>query len=182
MKSDIDIENARSKEVTTISLNVIKLDDREIIMDLSNINGKDLNILKDAISDEVTYIDIELFFIESDIPYYGTDYCYEIVNNKLILKLKDKKKYEPKEDVNEDWVLDNYLNEYLKLKEEFIKSKYNYMIIYYDEGIKYMYLNEEPSKNIFIDLFYDKGYKAISLYKKSDDKSNLIYINSYSEL
>lgn len=40
MKSDIDIENARSKEVITISLNVIKLDDREIIMDLSNINGK----------------------------------------------------------------------------------------------------------------------------------------------
>ncbi len=182
MKSDINIENARSKEVITIELNVIKLDDREIIMDLSNINGKDLNILKDAISDEVTYVDIELFFIESDIPYYGTDYSYEIVNNKLVLKHKDKKKYESKEDINKDWVLDNHLNEYLKLKEEFIKSEYNYMIIYYDDGIKSMYLNEEPSKNIFMDLFFDKGYKAISLYKKSEDKSNLIYINSYSEL
>ena len=83
MKSDINIENARSKEVITIELNVIKLDDREIIMDLSNINEEDLNKLKDAINDELTYVDIELFFIESDIPYYGTDYSYEIVNNKL---------------------------------------------------------------------------------------------------
>ena len=83
MASYIDIENSKTQKVETICVNVIKYEEDEIIFDITNINSHELKILKNAINDKLTYTDIEMFFIDnSDIPNFGPDYEYEIIDSQ----------------------------------------------------------------------------------------------------
>lgn len=94
MKGFIDIENSKTQKVETICVNIIKYkDNEEIIFDISTLNSHELKILKDAVNDELTYTDIEMFFIdESNIPNFGPDYNCKIFKNTLILEYIPKKK------------------------------------------------------------------------------------------
>lgn len=116
MKAQIDIENSKTGLVDTINVKVIKYDkDNEIIFDISSLNYKELNLLKDAINQELQYTDIELFFIgDSNIPEFGPDYNYELIENKLILKYIKKNTKIHIEEKNEDWTL-NYGEEFNSL-------------------------------------------------------------------
>ena len=87
----IDIENAKTKLVDTLDLNIIENDGKDLKLDISSLNEEELNKLKDAINTEIFYTDIELFYIDdSSIPYFGTDYNFKIQDNVLIAALKDK--------------------------------------------------------------------------------------------
>lgn len=186
--SYIDIENSKTQKVETICVNVIKYEENEIIFDISTLNNHELEILKNAINDKLTYTDIEMFFIDkSNIPNFGPDYEYEIIDNKLILKYIYKKKKEHTEEKNDDWTL-KYENEFGKIAYDFLISKYNYLLIYNNNGLKYKYYKNKPKDSIFMDLFFNKNYKMIAIFKRKDKinlnsnlRDNLIYINSYCE-
>lgn len=187
MKAKIDIENSKTKKVITLNVDVIKYEhNKEVIFDISTLNDFEINILNDAIDEKLTHTDIEMFFLDNnDIPEFGPDYKSIIEDNKLILKYILKNNINEKEEKNYDWTLD-YEDEFNKIAHIFLNTDYNYLLIYDYDGIKYEFLNEEPSKTIFVDLFYDKNYKKIALFKKKNVNSNnlrdnLDYINSYSE-
>ncbi len=186
--SYIDIENSKTQIVETICVNIIKYEENEMIFDISTLNNHELEILKNAINDKLTYTDIEMFFIgDSNIPNFGPDYEYEIIDNKLILKYIYKKKKEHTEEKNDDWTL-KYENEFGKIAYDFLISKYNYLLIYNNNGLKYKYYKNKPKDSIFMDLFFNKNYKMIAIFKRKDKinlnsnlRDNLIYINSYCE-
>lgn len=186
--SYIDIENSKTQIVETICVNIIKYEENEMIFDISTLNNHELEILKNAINDKLTYTDIEMFFIgDSNIPNFGPDYEYEIIDNKLILKYIYKKKKEHTEEKNDDWTL-KYENEFGKIAYDFLISKYNYLLIYNKNGLKYKYYKNKPKDSIFMDLFFNKSYKMIAIFKRKDKinlnsnlRDNLIYINSYCE-
>lgn len=188
MKVYIDIENSKTQIVETICVNIIKYEENEMIFDISTLNNHELEILKNAINDKLTYTDIEMFFIgDSNIPNFGPDYEYEIIDNKLILKYIYKKKKEHTEEKNDDWTL-KYENEFGKIAYDFLISKYNYLLIYNKNGLKYKYYKNKPKDSIFMDLFFNKSYKMIAIFKRKDKinlnsnlRDNLIYINSYCE-
>lgn len=189
MKGYIDIENSKTQEVETLCVNIIKYeDDKEVIFDISTLNSHELEILKDAINENLTYTDIEMFFIDgSNIPNFGPDYKCKIVNNTLILDYIVKKKKRPIEEKNEDWTL-LYENEFEKLAFEFMKSNYQYLVIYRENGhLKSEFIKNKPKKSIFMDLFFDKNYNMIALFKKKKNANStnlrdcLEYINSYYE-
>lgn len=188
VKAYIDIENSKTQIVETICVNIIKYEENEMIFDISTLNNHELEILKNAINDKLTYTDIEMFFIgDSNIPNFGPDYEYEIIDNKLILKYIYKKKKEHTEEKNDDWTL-KYENEFGKIAYDFLISKYNYLLIYNNNGLKYKYYKNKPKDSIFMDLFFNKNYKMIAIFKRKDKinlnsnlRDNLIYINSYCE-
>ena len=189
MKIYLDIENSKTKKVKTLGLSTIKYDIKsEIVLDISNLNRSDMQLLYDACNEKKSYTDIELFFVEGDmIPNFGPDYNYFIDGEKLLLIYKKKNKNKiDEEQINIDWTY-NYENEFNELAKKFIISHYCYMIIYYDDVMKAYYQENAPKKDIYINLFFEKGYKAISIYKKRDliipgkSRENLIYINSYCE-
>lgn len=188
VKVYIDIENSKTQIVKTICVNIIKYEENEMIFDISTLNNHELEILKNAINDKLTYTDIEIFFIgDSNIPNFGPDYEYEIIDNKLILKYIYKKKKEHTEEKNDDWTL-KYENEFGKIAYDFLISKYNYLLIYNNNGLKYKYYKNKPKDSIFMDLFFNKNYKMIAIFKRKDKinlnsnlRDNLIYINSYCE-
>lgn len=188
VKVYIDIENSKTQIVETICVNIIKYEENEMIFDISTLNNHELEILKNAINDKLTYTDIEMFFIgDSNIPNFGPDYEYEIIDNKLILKYIYKKKKEHTEEKNDDWTL-KYENEFGKIAYDFLISKYNYLLIYNNNGLKYKYYKNKPKDSIFMDLFFNKSYKMIAIFKRKDKinlnsnlRDNLIYINSYCE-
>lgn len=188
VKVYIDIENSKTQIVETICVNIIKYEENEMIFDISILNNHELEILKNAINDKLTYTDIEIFFIgDSNIPNFGPDYEYEIIDNKLILKYIYKKKKEHTEEKNDDWTL-KYENEFGKIAYDFLISKYNYLLIYNKNGLKYKYYKNKPKDSIFMDLFFNKNYKMIAIFKRKDKinlnsnlRDNLIYINSYCE-
>lgn len=76
---------------------------------------------------------------------------------------------------------------FIKTATEFMKSDYEYLLIYDFCGLKYEFLYDEPPKSIFSDLFYEKNYKKIALFKRNINvntdniRDKLIYINSYSD-
>lgn len=87
----VDIENAKTKIVDTLDLNIIENDGKDLKFDISLLNEEELNKLKYAIDTEIFYTDIELFYIDdSSTPYFGTDYNFKIQDNVLIVVLKDK--------------------------------------------------------------------------------------------
>lgn len=188
VKVYIDIENSKTQIVETICVNIIKYEENEMIFDISTLNNHELEILKNAINDKLTYTDIEMFFIgDSNIPNFGPDYEYEIIDNKLILKYIYKKKKEHTEEKNDDWTL-KYENEFGKIAYDFLISKYNYLLIYNNNGLKYKYYKNKPKDSIFMNLFFNKNYKMIAIFKRKDKinlnsnlRDNLIYINSYCE-
>ena len=188
VKVYIDIENSKTQIVETICVNIIKYEENEMIFDISTLNNHELEILKNAINEKLTYTDIEMFFIgDSNIPNFGPDYEYEIIDNKLILKYIYKKKKEHTEEKNDDWTL-KYENEFGKIAYDFLISKYNYLLIYNKNGLKYKYYKNKPKDSIFMDLFFNKNYKMIAIFKRKDKinlnsnlRDNLIYINSYCE-
>lgn len=188
MKAKIDIENSKTKKVITLNVDVIKYEhNEEVIFDISKLNDSEINILNDAIDEKLTYTDIEMFFIDdNNIPEFGPDYKCTIENNKLILKYIFKNNINKIEEKNYDWTLD-YEEEFNKIVNIFLKTDYEYLLIYDYDGIKYEFFNNEPSKTIFVDLFYDKNYKKIALFKKNIDvntnniRERIDYINSFSD-
>ena len=84
----IDIENAKTKEVTTLSLPIIDHIDKKIIkFDISKIKKDKLKLLIPAISEKENndYTDIELFYINDDeSPYFGPDYNFYIKDDVLV--------------------------------------------------------------------------------------------------
>lgn len=189
MKCYIDIENSKTQKVETLCVNIIKYEeDKEAIFDISTLNSHELEILKDAINDDLTYTDIEMFFIgESNIPNFGPDYKCNIVENTLVLDYIPKKRKMKVEEKNEDWTL-QYENEFEKLAFEFMKSDSQYLLIYREnENLKSEFIKSKPKKSIFMDLFFDKNYNMIALFKKKSNvnstnlRDHLEYIDSYCE-
>ena len=152
-----------------------------------------MNLILNAInrSEEYAYTDIELFFIDGDNTLnFGPDYLASINGNYLILDYK--KHYNVNINVtNEDWTY-NYETDFEEYTKLFLKDKNaNYMIIFYDNDLKYEFRETKPVSTLFTDYFFDKGYKAIALFKKnnlkseilnSDIRDNLIYIDGYCEM
>lgn len=189
MKGYIDIENSKTQKVETLCVNIIKYqNNEEIIFDISSLNNHELKILKDAINDELTYTDIEMFFIdESNIPNFGPDYKYKIFENTLILNYIPKKKKKHIEEKNEDWTL-NFESEFEELAFEFMKSDFQYLLIYRENNnLKSEFIRNKPKKSIFMDLFFDKNLNKIALFKKKNNINStnlrdcLQYIDSYYE-
>lgn len=188
MKAYIDIENSRTQKVVTICVEVIKYEyDEEIIFDISSLNIDELQLLNDAIDNDKTYTDVEMFFIDdSNIPNFGPDYKYELKDNKLILSYIPKKRNKHIESKNYDWTL-NYQKDFERIARDFLISEYNYLLIYNDNGIKYRFLKGEPNDSIFMDLFFDNNYNMIALFKRknktniNDLRGSLEYINSYCD-
>ena len=189
MKCYIDIENSKTQKVETLCVNIINYEeDKEAIFDISTLNSHELEILKDAINDDLTYTDIEMFFIgESNIPNFGPDYKCNIVENTLVLDYIPKKRKMKVEEKNEDWTL-QYENEFEKLAFEFMKSDSQYLLVYREnENLKSEFIKSKPKKSIFMDLFFDKNYNMIALFKKKSNvnstnlRDHLEYIDSYCE-
>lgn len=189
MKGYIDIENSKTQKVETLCVNIIKYEeDKKVIFDISTLNSHELEILKDAINDDLTYTDIEMFFIgESNIPNFGPDYKCNIVENTLVLDYIPKKRKKKAEEKNEDWTL-QYENEFEKLALEFMKSDSQYLLVYRENGnLKSEFIKNKPKKSIFMDLFFDKNYNMIALFKKKSNvnstnlRDHLEYIDSYYE-
>lgn len=89
----IDIENAKTKLVDTLDLNIIEKNKTDITFDISKLNENDLDKLKKAIDNDLFYTDIELFYIDdSSIPYYGPDFVFEIKDNKLIGTVRENRR------------------------------------------------------------------------------------------
>lgn len=189
MEVYLDIENSRTKDVITVTVNLIKdKDDKEIIFDISSLNKEELKLLEDAIDENLTYTDIEMFFYEnSRTPNFGPDYKYKIIDNKLILnKIPRKPIVEREEPKNEDWTL-NYEDEFNTIASKFLKTEAQYLLIYGNKGVfEFKFMKDKPKDTIFMELFFDENYNMIALFKRKDSTSkairdNLEYINSYEE-
>jgi len=98
MKAYIDIENAHTQDVVTYECPVLEFDEKgKIKFDISHLNDSEVKTLMLAISEEpeLSYIDIEMFFIDNDeVPYFGPDYDFNIVNSILIGKYNKEKNNE----------------------------------------------------------------------------------------
>lgn len=188
MKAYLDIENSKTQEVITILLPVLEFEETgHIIFDISKVNDKEKELILDAINPELGYTDIEMFFIDDDdVPYFGPDYDYSISDNKLILDYKyDKRKHVLKKK-NDDWTY-MFEEEFSKILEEFLKQSNDYLLVYYDNGVKYKVLDYNPDKDIFMKLFFEEEYNAVALFKKNINRlstilrDNITFIDSYVE-
>lgn len=188
MIASINIENEKTKKVKTIYVKVLKKENnKNLIFDISELNKKDLELLKNAIDDDIPYTDIELFFIDEETkPNFGPDYNWKIENHKLILTLIPKKRKKHIEEKNDDWTI-YYEDEFLEIAYKFLNSDCKYLIIYNESGIKGKFLKEKPNDDIFMNLFFNSNYNMIALFKKKRkiDLNNIRdcfeYINSYCE-
>ena len=88
VKAYIDIENSHTKKVITLEVPIIEHIKNKIIKsDISNLSKEQTSLLENAISElpELSYTDIELFFIDTDnTPNFGPDYDFYIKDNILI--------------------------------------------------------------------------------------------------
>lgn len=188
MKTYLDIENSKTQEVITILLPVLEFKEyKRIIFDISKVNNKEKELILDAINPELGYTDIEMFFIDDDdVPYFGPDYDYSISDNTLILDYKYDKKKHVLEKKNEDWTF-MFEEDFNKILEEFLKQSNDYLLVYYDNGVKYKVLDYNPDKDIFMKLFFEEGYNAVALFKKNINelsttlRDNITFIDSYVE-
>lgn len=188
MKTYLDIENSKTQEVITILLPVLEFKEyKRIIFDISKVNNKEKELILDAINPELGYTDIEMFFIDDDdVPYFGPDYDYSISDNTLIFDYKYDKKKHVLEKKNEDWTF-MFEEEFNKILEEFLKQSNDYLLVYYDNGVKYKVLDYNPDKDIFMKLFFEDGYNAVALFKKNINefsttlRDNITFIDSYVE-
>lgn len=188
MKTYLDIENSKTQEVITILLPVLEFKEyKRIIFDISKVNNKEKELILDAINPELGYTDIEMFFIDDDdVPYFGPDYDYSISDNTLIFDYKYDKKKHVLEKKNEDWTF-MFEEDFNKILEEFLKQSNDYLLVYYDNGVKYKVLDYNPDKDIFMKLFFEEGYNAVALFKKNINelsttlRDNITFIDSYVE-
>lgn len=188
MKANLDIENSKTQEVITILLPVLEFEENgHIIFDISKVNDKEKELILDAINPKLAYTDIEMFFIDDDdVPYFGPDYDYSISDNKLILDYKYDKRKHVLEKKNEDWTF-MFEEEFNKILEEFLKQSNDYLLVFYDNGVKYKVLDYNPDKDIFMKLFFEEGYNAVALFKKNINglstilRDNITFIDSYVE-
>ena len=90
MMVELNIENANTNSVESINVKEIYFDRKnESCFDISTLTNKELDKLVLAIdtTSETEYTDIELFFTEHDpYPNFGSDYKYNIIDNKLYCK------------------------------------------------------------------------------------------------
>lgn len=188
MKAYLDVENSKTQKVITILLPVLEYKENErIIFDISKVNNKEKELILDAINPELSYTDIEMFFIDDDdVPYFGPDYDYKVSDNKLILDYKYDKRKHVLEKKNKDWTF-MFEEEFNKILEEFLKQSNDYLLVYYDNGVKYKVLDYNPDKDIFMKLFFEDGYNAVALFKKNINefsttlRDNITFIDSYVE-
>lgn len=188
MKAYLDVENSKTQKVITILLPVLEYKENErIIFDISKVNNKEKELILDAINPELGYTDIEMFFIdEDDVPYFGPDYDYKVSDNKLILDYKYDKRKHVLEKKNKDWTF-MFEEDFNKILEEFLKQSNDYLLVYYDNGVKYKILDYNPDKDIFMKLFFEDGYNAVALFKKNINelsttfRDNITFIDSYVE-
>ncbi len=188
MNAYLDIENSKTNDVITIKLPILKYSKNDyIVLDIREINEEEHKLLEDATNPALGYTDIELFFIDEDpLPNFGPDYKCKIEDNKLILRYERNINKKNEVIKNDDWTL-KYNEEFDKIGEIFLKSSANYLLVYYNEGLKFELLNEAPNEDIFMTLFFDKGYNSIALFKKDIKdingaiRDNIEYIDSYTE-
>lgn len=188
MIASIDIENEKTKKVKTIYVKVLKNENnKNLIFDISELNKEDLELLKNAIDDDMPFTDIELFFIDEETkPNFGPDYNWKIENYKLILTLIPKKRKKHIKEKNDDWTI-HYEDKFLEIAYKFLNSDCKYLIIYNENGIKGKFLKEKPKDDIFMNLFFNNNYNMIALFKKkrktnlNNVRDCLEYINSYCE-
>lgn len=188
MKAYLDIENSKTQKVATIFLPVLEFKENElIIFDISKVNNKEKKLILDAINPELGYTDIEMFFIDDDdVPYFGPDYDFSISDNRLILDYKYDKRKHVLEKKNKDWTF-MFEEDFNKILEEFLKQSNDYLLVYYDNGVKYKVLDYNPDKDIFMKLFFEDGYNAVALFKKNINelsttlRDNITFIDSYVE-
>ena len=69
-----------------------------------------------------------------------------------------------------------------------MKSDSQYLLVYREnENLKSKFIKSKPKKSIFMDLFFDKNYNMIALFKKRKNANSanlrdcLEYIDSYYE-
>ena len=130
MKAYLDVENSKTQKVITILLPVLEFKENErIIFDISKVNNKEKELILDAINPELGYTDIEMFFIDDDVPYFGPDYDYKVSDNKLILDYKYDKRKHVLEKKNKDWTF-MFEEEFNKILEEFLKQSNDYLLVY----------------------------------------------------
>lgn len=188
MNAYLDIENSKTNDVITIKLPILKYSKNDyIVLDIREINEEEYKLLEDATNPALGYTDIELFFIEGDpLPNFGPDYKCKIEDNKLILRYERNINKKNEVIKNDDWTL-KYNEEFDKIGEIFLKSSANYLLVYYNEGLKFELLNEAPNEDIFMTLYFDKAYNSIALFKKDIKdingaiRDNIEYIDSYTE-
>ena len=188
MNAYLDIENSKTNDVITIKLPIIKYSKNDyIVLDIREINEEEYKLLEDATNPALGYTDIELFFIDEDpLPNFGPDYKCKIEDNKLILRYERNINKKNEVIKNDDWTL-KYNEEFDKIGEIFLKSSANYLLVYYNEGLKFELLNEAPNEDIFMTLYFDKAYNSIALFKKDIKdingaiRDNIEYIDSYTE-
>ena len=86
MKAYIDIENSKTKKVDTITVTLLEYNNEgNVKFDISSLTDCELEILKDAINNELDHTDIEMFFTDIDnYPNFGPDYEFKINNNILV--------------------------------------------------------------------------------------------------
>ena len=178
MNAYLDIENSKTNDVITIKLPILNYSKNDyIVLDIREINEEEYKLLEDATNPALGYTDIELFFIEGDpLPNFGPDYKCKIEDNKLILRYERNINKKNEVIKNDDWTL-KYNEEFDKIGEIFLKSSANYLLVYYNEGLKFELLNEAPNEDIFMTLYFDKAYNSIALFKK-DIKDIKININN----
>ena len=188
MNAYLDIENSKTNNVITIKLPILKYSKNNyIVLDISEINEEEYKLLEDATDPALGYTDIELFFIDGDpLPNFGPDYKCKIEDNKLTLRYERNINKKNEVIKNDDWTL-KYNEEFDKIGKIFLKSSANYLLVYYNEGLKFELLDETPNEDIFMTLYFDKGYNSIALFKKNIKdingaiRDNIKYIDSYSE-
>lgn len=188
MNAYLDIENSKTNNVITIKLPILKYSKNNyIVLDISEINEEEYKLLEDATDPALGYTDIELFFIDGDpLPNFGPDYKCKIEDNKLTLRYKRNINKKNEVIKNDDWTL-KYNEEFDKIGKIFLKSSANYLLVYYNEGLKFELLDETPNEDIFMTLYFDKSYNSIALFKKDIKdingaiRDNIEYINSYTE-
>lgn len=88
MIAKVDIENAKTQKVITLTLPIVEHIENKIIkFDINKLSNKELKMLTLAISEkeELSYTDIEMFYIDEDeLPYFGPDYNFYIKDETLV--------------------------------------------------------------------------------------------------
>ena len=85
MKAYLNIENAKIKKVEKIEVPLLEYNTEGIVkFDISSLSDHEMDILKDAINEELNYTEVEMFFTDIDkYPNFGPDYEFSINDNIL---------------------------------------------------------------------------------------------------
>ena len=95
MMAEIDIENSQTQKVVTLEVPIIKYEmNSECVFDISEISEENMELLVNAIDNNLEHTDIEFFYVDQqgNLPHFGPDFEFKIDGNKLYgLYTRDKR-------------------------------------------------------------------------------------------